>query len=142
MSVLRVRPAGSADRPALRELFLRERRRTFTWNDPARYALADFDAETRGEAVRVADLDDRLAGFVAVWEPDSFVHHLYVDSGLRGRGVGTALLDAALASIRRPARLKCLVRNAAAVRFYRSRGWKKAGSGSDAEGDFHLMELA
>ncbi|WP_080417206.1 GNAT family N-acetyltransferase [Burkholderia ubonensis] len=92
-----VRDAVAGDVPALRELFLRSRRETFVWQPGDALQLADFDAQTEGERLLVAEDDSgQLAGFVSVWEPDHFIHHLYVHRPCHRRGIGRALLRALL----------------------------------------------
>ena len=97
-----VRDAVAADTPALRELFLHSRRETFVWVPAGAFQPADFDAQTEGERLRVAeDGSGRLAGFVSVWEPDHFIHHLHVSWPHHRSGVGRALLDRALADAKK-----------------------------------------
>ena len=83
---------------------------------------------------------DEPEGFISVWEPESFIHHLYVRSSSRGHGIGGALVDALSARIPRPWRLKCLRANSAATAFYLSRGWREVSSGTGDEGAFAVLE--
>ncbi|HIE89654.1 MAG: GNAT family N-acetyltransferase [bacterium] len=32
-----------------------------------------------------------MTGFISIWSPEKFVHHLYVDPKYQGRGVATIL---------------------------------------------------
>jgi len=137
-----LRPVRPEDLPALRELFTVTRRETFHWMDPAVYQPDDFDEQTTGEGMLVAELDGAIAGFIAWWAPQNFIHHLYIAREFQRRGVGTALLDACLARIGRPTRLKCVIKNENATRFYLSHGWKAVETGDDAEGGYRLLELA
>lgn len=43
------------DIPQLARLFLKSRRHTFHWVDPARFQLEDFEEQTKGERVWVAE---------------------------------------------------------------------------------------
>ena len=82
---MQVRPAVPADHPALAEIFLQVRRESFTWNDPGSFRLEDFAVETEGEAIYLAqDAAGNIAGFISVWEPENFVHHLFVAEACRG----------------------------------------------------------
>ncbi|WP_053844820.1 GNAT family N-acetyltransferase [Paracidovorax avenae] len=136
-----IRAASAADLPALRELFLRTRRETFVWQATEAFALDDFDAQTRGELLLVAESGaGELSGFVSVWEPTRFVHHLFVATGHLRNGVGSALLSALPGWPLRRYQLKCLRRNQAALAFYRTVGFSEAGSGSGQEGDYLLLE--
>lgn len=139
-SVIEVRAASARDIPALRALFLHSRRETFSWQPREAFQLADFDAQTQGELLLVADAGDRPAGFVAVWQPDRFIHHLYVDTQHMGRGVGRALLQALPGWPTTRYRLKCLRRNTAALAFYRACGFREIGSGTAEDGEYLLLE--
>lgn len=136
-----IRPATPADLPALRELFLSVRRHTFVWQSPDLFQLEDFDTQTEGERVFVAEAGDRIAGFISVWEPDDFIHHLFVDVGHMRRGVGRALLRALPGRSVRAYRLKCLSCNKAALAFYQSHGFMETGRGVSAEGEHIVLSL-
>lgn len=90
-------------------------------------------------AVRVAVADGRVVGFVCVWgrvppEPDeaaapyAFLSDVFVQSAYRGRGVGRALVDAAVEHARACGaallRLDVLLGNAAARRLYERAGFR------------------
>ncbi|WP_063532927.1 GNAT family N-acetyltransferase [Burkholderia sp. MSMB1589WGS] len=136
-----VRAACRADWPALRALYLRARRDTFVWLPADNFALDDFDAHTRGESLLVAQAEgEGIVGFVSVWEPERFVHHLYVaGSRLRG-GIGSALLRALPGRPAERYRLKCLVRNERALAFYRAHGFVEIDSGVSKDGEYRLLE--
>lgn len=136
-----VRSVSPDDLPHLRKLFLTSRRETFHWVDPAKYLLADFDEQTDGEVMLLAEMGGAVAGFVSWWAARNFVHHLYVAREFQRRGVGLTLLTACLARIGRPSQLKCAVRNENAFNFYLSHGWEALESGRDTEGEYRLMQL-
>lgn len=136
-----VRDAVAADTPALRELFLHSRRETFVWVPAGAFQPADFDAQTEGERLRVAeDASGRLAGFVSVWEPDHFIHHLHVSRPHHRSGVGRALLRALPGWPATRYRLKCLRANAPALAFYAACGFVEIGAGSAEDGEYLLLE--
>jgi len=135
-----VRPFANGDRAALESIY-RDCRAEASWLPPAARAQADFLGDTEGEALFVAvGADDEPCGFVSVWEPESFIHHLYVRQDWRGKGVGGLLLDFLNGRVPKPWKLKCLRANANAMAFYGNRGWVEAGSGSGVDGPFALME--
>lgn len=85
-----------------------------------------------GEAGLVAEVAGRAAGLVA-WRADNVAAEitvLAVDSDVRGRGVGHALLDAAVEALRgmgvRRAWLVTTNDNLAALRLYQRHGWRLA----------------
>ena len=135
-----VRPFMENDRDALRQVYLESRQHTFTWLDPASLRLSDFDRDTRGEAIWVAERDGSLVGFVSVDEEDNFIHNLFVLTRWLGHGVGSQLLATALASIGSPARLKCVAENTRAISFYQAKGWQKVGEGVSEDGKYYVLE--
>jgi hypothetical protein len=75
-----------SDRDALRELFLKVRKSTFVWKDQSAFDLLDFDVQTREEYILTAFYDEKIAGFISIWVPDNFVHHLFIDQGFQKLG--------------------------------------------------------
>lgn len=140
--MIRLRRSEATDLSALADIFLTTRLQAFHWCDPASFRLEDFVTQTTGEIIHVAEETNGggLLGFISVWPPDSFVHHLYVIPGHQRSGTGTALLKSLSTWLPLPYRLKCLTENHAALAFYRKHGWTDRGSGSDALGDYLLME--
>lgn len=137
-----IRPFMETDREVLRQVYLASRQETFTWLNPASFYLSDFDRDTVGEAIWVAEYEGTVVGFVSVDEDDNFVHNLFVVAPWLGHGIGSRLLTTALENIGRPARLKCLVENARAINFYRTKGWQKMGEDISAEGRYYVLEMA
>lgn len=96
--------------------------------------ILEFHRVTEAEAILVAELADRVVGFVTCYRPDRFVHHLYVDPAHWRRGIGRALLAAALGRLDGPAKLKCRQADLDARAFYRSQGWVEHPGGRDDRG--------
>lgn len=93
-----------------------------------------------GEIICVATADaGAVVGFVSVYRNDSFVHHLYVHPDARGQTVGQALLDSLQDWLPQPWRLKCVRKNAGALRFYLRGGWNEIGSGTSEQGAFAIL---
>jgi ribosomal protein S18 acetylase RimI-like enzyme len=133
-------PIGT-DLSALRELFVSSRRKAFSWRPPDEFQLADFDVQTQGELLLVAeDGDGSPVGFISVWEPDNFIHHLYVEPAHQRRGTGGALLWALPNWTQTRYRLKCVRRNEAALAFYRALGFVEVGSGTGDDGEYLELE--
>ncbi|SCW68593.1 GNAT family N-acetyltransferase [Mucilaginibacter sp. NFR10] len=78
-----IHPINKADRDKLREIYLLCRIQAFHWMDSNLFTLNDFDAHTHDEDIWVATFDNEIVGFIAVWPPDAFVHHLYVHIALQ-----------------------------------------------------------
>ncbi len=139
--MVHLRPAREADLPALASLFLNARRESFHWCDPTIFHHGDFLIQTDGEIIHLAEDDEgTLLGFVSVWLPDSFVHHLYVAPGHQRQGIGSVLLRSLPSWLPLPHTLKCLSRNEGAIAFYEKHGWEEKDRGTDALGDYLLME--
>lgn len=137
---LMIREFWEADRAALQTLFMLARNAAFPWQPPGAHRREDFDQQTEGERILVA-LDRKLPiGFAAVWEPESFLHHLFVHPDYFRRGVGTALLSACEPYFRTAPTLKCVQQNERALRFYRALGWRVVSEGVGEGGPYYLLE--
>ncbi|MDL2404657.1 GNAT family N-acetyltransferase [Rhizobium calliandrae] len=138
-----IRPACVRDMDVLADIYLRVRRITFLWVDPGDFHAADFVIHTQGERIFVCeDRNGVIAGFLTLWEPDDFIHMLYILPEFQGFGAGKALLAALPEWPNRRYRLKCLVKNTRAIAFYRTLGFKIIGDGSSPEGDYKDMRLS
>ena len=139
----KIRPAHRSDHDALARLFLETRRATFHWRDPQVFQLADFAPQTEGEAIHVAEsADGELLGFISVWLPDRFIHHLFVSPAHQNRGLGRALIASLHAWLPGPWQLKCTDKNTRALAFYESLGWREVGRGvsDDNHEGYSLLE--
>src|SRR3954452_25410082 len=140
--MFRVGPYEEKDRAALEAIY-RKCRSEADWLPAAARDRCDFAGDTMGEVLYVAvGAGDDAVGFVSAWEPDGFIHHLYVRDGLKGKGIGTQLLAAIGSRLPRPWRLKCVRANQAALGFYLAQGWLEVASGSGADGPYALLENA
>ncbi len=125
----------------LRKLFLEVRQKTFSWKDSSSFRLDDFDSETKGERVLIALCNAEIAGFISVWLPDNFVHHLFVYSRFQNLGVGSKLLEKAITKFGLPISLKCLERNNNAVEFYKRKGFTAKATGGEGDNRYIFFEL-
>jgi GNAT superfamily N-acetyltransferase len=96
---------------------------------PRHIDTGTFRSETEGERILVAEADGEIVGFVSIFEPQRFVHHLYIEPSWQRRAVGAALLDEALRSLGGAATLKCQTGNPGALAFYRRLGWTPGETG-------------
>jgi ribosomal protein S18 acetylase RimI-like enzyme len=127
-------PFSPKHQASLKEIFFIERKRAFHWMDTTHYTLEDFDKETQDEHILVALENDEVVGFISLWLPDNFIHHLYIKHTHTRKGIGRLLIRNALTKITKPVTLKCLDRNQQAIQFYVALGFKEAGKGI-AEGE-------
>ncbi|WP_226571294.1 GNAT family N-acetyltransferase [Mangrovibacter yixingensis] len=129
--------AEKADLPVLCQLF-NHARETSAVFIKKHHTDSEFARLIAGEQVVVARLSGSVAGFAAVWLPDTFLHHLYVAPACQHRGVGTALLEHCLQEVGETLSLKCLVANISACQFYEKRGFVQQGKGVSPEGRYIL----
>jgi len=112
---------------------------TRAWNaampsQPRFVNAQQFLVETEGERVFVAHRTSEISGFVSIWMPDAFVHHLYVDPRYQRQGMGAALLaNAARIADGMELSLKCQTENENALHFYQTLGFVEAGEQGDGE---------
>jgi len=139
--MLVIEEAKSSNLPHLRILFLKERECTFTDQNISEFKLEDFDKQTQGEYILTAIIDDILVGFISIWIPNKFIHHLYIDQKHQGKNIGTELLKAAIQKTAFPLTLKCLVSNTKAVEFYLKKGFTEKSRGESGNGAYILFEL-
>ncbi|NQY93066.1 MAG: GNAT family N-acetyltransferase [Campylobacteraceae bacterium] len=127
------------DRLVLQKLYLNVRISTFHWLNTSEFKLADFDLSTLDEIIWVAVYKNKVVGFISLYEPDNFIHNLYVDIKMKRQGIGSLLLDVVLQNTTRPICLKCISKNTKALSFYLSKGWKSVLEEEDKHGKYCLM---
>lgn len=125
----------------LRKLYFESRSSTFTWLDTRQFELSDFERDTEGERVWIAVESDRVVGFLSIWEPDNFIHHLYIVPDSLRSGIGSTLLDMSKLNYCELS-LKCLVKNQKALRFYESQGFVKSAAGGHGDESYYLMKFS
>jgi GNAT superfamily N-acetyltransferase len=118
-----IRPFIDDDAGQCAEIFTLAGRAAFFWAQ-----WPDMDEKTlyhalADEAVFVGELNGQVKGFIALYLPDKFIHHLYIHPDAQGSGIGRALLDFAQAVLGPGAHLKCQMRNSRARAFYSVRHW-------------------
>ena len=131
---LTLRPFGPADREACVRIFRLAQPLAYPRQARTVPPREDFDTVTRDEDIWVIEENDAIAGFVSIYRPDGFVHHLYVDPSRHRWGIGRALLEAALRQCGGHADLKCNEANRAAQGFYLAAGFRPVEWGWAASG--------
>ncbi len=137
----RIRDFVEGDRAALRELYVLCRRAAFTWADGSTFKAGDFDRDTEGERILVAENKQEVLGFASIWMAENFLHNLFVHPAFWRRGVGTALLRRVMYLTSGPPTLKCLTANTGARTFYARTGWRAIGDGVSSDGPYQLMSF-
>ncbi|MBD1577026.1 GNAT family N-acetyltransferase [Vibrio sp. S11_S32] len=128
-------------RVSLRQLYLESRTATFTWLDTRQFKLSDFERDTDGEQIWVAVEGEDVIGFISIWEPECFIHHLFVRPQKLRTGVGLKLLTIGKQYYSELS-LKCLVANENAVGFYHSVGFTIVSTTENGLESYHLMKLS
>ncbi len=142
MGMLKFRRAVERDQAALKAIFDRCIQEA-DWLDEASKQRADYDKVTNGELLFLAEDTDthQILGFVGVWEPGRFIHHLYVHPEAQSGGVGTFLLDQLSFEVELPWQLKCVIKNYRARMFYDARGWRFVEKIMEESGECELLQF-
>ena len=141
MSTIIIRGKRDSDLDALEAIFRMNRGPEIGWLNPERPddCLAE---QSEGEAVLLAEDGDQVIGFVSIWEPEHFIHHLYVHTDHQRRGVGGMLVRAVAERCPGDLTLKCVNANLQAMDFYRKTGWTVVSTGIGSDGEYSLLRLA
>ncbi len=102
-------------------------------------SLDDFVDLIDDEELFVLKVDEEVIGFIAVYAPQSFIHHFYILQNFQRRGLGKLLLDFVSDKFEWPLSLKCERSNLPALEFYQKNGWKFFDKGIDAEGVEYIL---
>ncbi|MEH7462284.1 GNAT family N-acetyltransferase [Bacillus thuringiensis] len=137
---MNIRVANELDYPALRLIYLESRRKNFHWADIEEMILEDFDKDTVGEYIILAEENNHILGFASLYLPENFIHNLFVHPDFFGKGVGGELLNASIEKMNKPLRLKCVSKNEKAMKFYENKGWKKAVEEGESAERYWVME--
>lgn len=117
------------DLDAAATLYSRVAKATLHWLPPGGFEPQVFLEQARFETIWLAWEHGRIVGLAALYEPDSFLHSLYVDFPAQGRGIGLALLDTVAAAAPGPLSLKVEEQNIRARRFYAREGFRARETG-------------
>jgi GNAT superfamily N-acetyltransferase len=96
--------------------------------------VANFRDEVAGELIFGSLIGYQLCGYISIWQPNWFVHHLYVDPPAQGQGIGRALLAYAQTMAgNNSLSLKCQKLNTRALEFYTAAGFVDSHESGDDE---------
>ena len=126
-----LRRARSDEINACAALYERVGNATFSWRPKNWFRAADFLHFAKEEVVFIAEANGQILGLLSLYEPESFVHCLYVDQPAQGLGVGSALIAHATKEAPGPLSLKVDEPNKRANVFYKHLGFKREDSGND-----------
>jgi ribosomal protein S18 acetylase RimI-like enzyme len=97
----------------------------------------DFSSLVRNEKILLAVCDTQVVGFVSIWAPEKFIHHLYIRPENQNKGVASSLIKACIERYGLPLSLKSLAANTNACRFYENSKWNIEDTGLGSEGTFN-----
>uniref|UniRef100_UPI000E0AF462 GNAT family N-acetyltransferase n=1 Tax=Vibrio cholerae TaxID=666 RepID=UPI000E0AF462 len=92
---MEIKEFSACNLESLRKLYLDSRRDSFPCLKADSFRIEDFDRDSQGERIWLSEVLGNVAGFISIWEPDKFIHHLYVATEYQGQGVGLMLLNGA-----------------------------------------------
>ena len=104
--------------------------------------INDFEEVLNGEIIYEVFVDNRLIAFTSLWEPDNFIHYLFVHPNFQGKQIGSQMIDHIVQIHGTPVGLKCLSRNTKAIHFYRKNGFYEKYRGSSDDGEYIYFELS
>jgi len=140
-ATLECRPAVPGDAEALASVYLRSRRELVACA-PLAHSDEEIRAWIRGRLIpagrtTVALVGGEVVGLLAVSsKPDgSWIDQLYLIPERIGEGIGTVLLERALAELPPPIRLYTFQANARARRFYEARGFEAIAFGDGSHNE-------
>lgn len=137
-----IRLAAPNDIQSINQIFC-QWHRFATWDPAHKLDPPDFATVSEGERVFVAcDRNHSVSGLISVWEPEQFIHHLYVRQDCKRQGIGRALLASLESWLPKPWTLKCNQENATALKFYRALGWQPRARGENEAGAYLLLQYS
>jgi GNAT superfamily N-acetyltransferase len=141
-SKITIRPFRRRDRPACDVIYVEGRRLAFPWCPPEMFQPGDFERDSEGEEIWVAEYEGAVAAFLSVSRPEHFIHLLFVDPARHKMGIGASLLAKAREVLGAAAWLKCQTGNVGALSFYRAQGWTVVPGGSNEIGPWSYVSAA
>ena len=135
MTELRLRPATRADLSRIQEVRRGTSENRLT--DPALVTDAEVEWYMDEAIFLVSEDETGVQGFTCVNHQTGYVWALFVIDEAQGRGHGAALLDAAMAQLRKAGHRQAFLSTGAGTKaegFYRSLGWLPMGTNMRGEG--------
>ncbi len=129
-----IRKATRADQPRVHAIRMAVTENVLS--DPSKVTEAEVDWYRDHAIFLVAEVDGEVAGFACANHQTGLVWALFMDAAHEGRGIGRALLDAALAGLVTAGHRQAWLTTGAgtrAERFYRAHGWRDMGRTLDGQ---------
>ena len=96
-----------------------------------------FAALIRQESIHIFESEGQPVGFVSIYLPENFIHHLYVLPDFQGSGIAGDLIAECRVLYGLPLGLKCLVANEKACGFYEAHDWLRFATGTGRDGAYY-----
>lgn len=123
-----IRPAEREDLPRVSEIRLAVTENVLS--DPSKVSAEEVEWY-RSEAIfLVAEVEGQIVGFTCANHQNGLIWALFMDAAHEGRGIGRALLDAALDKLLAAGHRQAHLNTGSgtrAERFYRAHGWRDMG---------------
>lgn len=144
---LQVRPAAESDPERIADILI-ESRAAFMPYAPSAHTEDEVRAWVQHHllptgGVTVAVLDGVVVGVLAVSSGGgySWIDQMYVHPSLVSQGIGTRLLDHAIAVLPRPIRLYTFQQNVGARRFYERHGFQAVAFSDGQDNEEHCPDV-
>lgn len=137
---VKIRKFQNKDYYKLNLLYEEVRKQTFYWLDDSHFK-SSLEDDTKEETIFVATVNEKIVGFISIYEKDKFIHHLYIDNDYQDRGIGKVLLDNIISNFKTIS-LKCLTKNIKAVKFYKKYGFQEKNFGISDDGEYILFKYS
>jgi len=132
--VILLRPATLADQPRVSEIRMAVTENALS--DPSKVTEAELDWYRNNAIFLIAQVNGEVEGFTCANHQTGLIWALFMDKAHEGRGIGRALLDAALAALVAAGHRQAWLTTGAdtrAERFYRAHGWRDMGRELDGQ---------
>lgn len=137
--MLNIRQVRESDLSELTDIFKMNRGPDVAWLNPNR-PDDNLREQSKGETILVAESMGTLVGFASIWEPENFIHHLYVHRDHQRQGVGSCLVNEIARLFPGDLTLKCGKTNRRAMGFYLNTGWIEVSEGLGPDGRYALLK--
>jgi ribosomal protein S18 acetylase RimI-like enzyme len=141
---MEIRLAEEIDFDVLLEIYNQSRADSAHFGD-LEASITGFQELIAGEEIHVAtsaqESEHTILGFVSVWVPQKFIHHLYISPEHQKKGVAQALIQQCICSYGLPLSLKSDLANQEACRFYEHNHWVAESTHESPSGPYHYYWL-